>query len=120
ELDARQNLLAVPRVLSHLRPLLVRELRGLAQDSVGHAYLPDVVKERAELKRPQLIFAEFEFAAQSKAEGDDALRVAVGLGVARLRAHARYHRKPAHALHRDVADDELEPARAEQRERLLG
>src|SRR5947209_6319419 len=54
ELDARKNLLAVQGVSPHLRPLLVRELRGLAQDGVGHAYLPDVVQERAELKRPQL------------------------------------------------------------------
>src|SRR5436309_2153621 len=69
--DARQNLLAVQRVASHLRPFLVRESRGLSQDRVGHAYLPDVVQKRAELKRAQLIFAESEFAAQSQAERDD-------------------------------------------------
>ena len=40
--------------------------------------------------------------------------------VGRLRAHVRNHLKPVHALHRDVADDELEPIRAEQRERLFG
>src|SRR5947209_14929893 len=75
-------MLAVPRVLSHLEPLGLVERRGLAKDRVGHSDLSDVVEERAELERDRLLRAESEFASQSEAEGDDALRVAARLRVA--------------------------------------
>ena len=51
-------------MLSHLEPLGLVERRGLAKDCVGHAYLSDVVQERAELERDQLLHADAEFTSQ--------------------------------------------------------
>jgi hypothetical protein len=82
EVDVAQNLLPVQRVLAHLHPLGLVERARLAQDGVGHADLADVVQQRAELQRAQLLFAEPHLTTQSEAEVDDALGVAVRLGVA--------------------------------------
>src|SRR5437764_5948028 len=68
-------------MLSHLEPFGLVERRGLAKDRVGHSAFSDVVKERAELKRDQLLRADAEFATEPKAERDDALRVAARLRV---------------------------------------
>jgi hypothetical protein len=82
--DALQNLLAVHGVTAHVHPFLRAELRGLVQDGVRHADLADVVQERAELQRAQILARQIQLAPQTQAETDDALRVAVRLAVARL------------------------------------
>ncbi len=60
------------------------ERAGLAQDGVGHADLPDVVEQRAELQRAQLLAVEPQLAPQPEAEADDPLGVAARLRVARF------------------------------------
>src|ERR1044072_5859537 len=82
ELDAAKNLPPVPGVLAHLLPFFFGQASGLAQDSVGHSDLADVVEERAEFERAQPVGVESEFAPETEAERDNALGVAGGLRVA--------------------------------------
>ena len=44
KLDATKDLLAVPRMLAHAHPFLIRQFRGFAQDGIRDSDLANVVK----------------------------------------------------------------------------
>ena len=85
EIYAADYLRAVFYVPPHMVPFVFGKRAALEQDAVGNAYLSDIVKQRAVLKRNQLAVVQPDLLAQPQTVRNHTLRVAFCFDVPRFK-----------------------------------